>query len=126
MALKLRKNRSPPPPTPCPLGQCMALLGGAWTPNVIWYLSGGPRRFGELRADIPQISAKMLSARLRDLEAKGVVVRAVVPSAPPTAEYSLTLLGRELLPAINAIAEIGYKLKERMGLDHGEAHAAAE
>ena len=51
----------------------MALLSGAWTPNVIWYLSGGPRRFGELRADIPRISAKVLSARLRELEEKGVI-----------------------------------------------------
>jgi len=40
----------------------MALLGGAWTTNVIWQLSGGPRRFGELSRDIPGISAKMLTA----------------------------------------------------------------
>src|SRR5262247_3276987 len=64
MALKLRKNRVPLPG--CPLTECMALLGGAWTPNVIWYLSASPRRFGELRSDIPPISAKVLSARLLD------------------------------------------------------------
>jgi hypothetical protein len=52
----------------------MKLLGGAWTPNVIWYLSGGPRRFGELRTDIPRVSAKVLTERLRSLEAKGVKV----------------------------------------------------
>jgi len=91
----------------------MALLGGAWTPNVIWHLSGGPRRFGELRTDIPQISAKMLSTRLRDLERKGVVQRQIVPTSPPSAEYSLTALGQELMPAINAIVEIGLKLKKR-------------
>ena len=70
MGLKVRKSRAPAVPPACPLTLCMALLGGAWTPNVIWYLSGGPRRFGELRADIPRISAKVLSARLRELEEK--------------------------------------------------------
>jgi len=91
----------------------MALLGGAWTPNVIWHLSGGARRFGELRIDIPPVSPKMLSTRLKDLERKGVVQRTVVPTSPPSVEYSLTDLGRELVPAINAIVEIGLKLKNR-------------
>lgn len=112
MALKMRKSRAPAPPPSCPLTECMALLGGAWTPNVVWYLSGGPRRFGELRADIPKISAKMLSARLRALESKGVVRRQIMPTSPPSAEYSLSVLGRELVPAINAIVEVGLKLKK--------------
>ena len=42
-----------PPPAVCPLTECMALIGGAWAPNVIWYLGSGSRRFGELRGDIP-------------------------------------------------------------------------
>lgn len=111
MALRRRKNASPPPPPHCPLSDCMALLGGAWTPNVIWYLNGGPRRFGELRADIPRISAKVLSARLRTLARKGVLRRRVMPTSPPAAEYELTELGRELIPAIAAIVRVGAKLK---------------
>ncbi len=111
MVLKVRKNRSPQPV--CPVGQCMALLGGAWTPNVIWYLSGGPRRFSELKLDMPPISPKMLSARLKNLEAKGVVHRAVVPTSPPSVEYALTDLGRELVPAIEAIVRVGDRLKRR-------------
>jgi DNA-binding HxlR family transcriptional regulator len=91
----------------------MAFLRGAWTPNVIWYLSGGARRFGELRADIPRISAKVLSARLRQLEEKGVVCRQVMPTSPPSAEYSLTELGSELVPAIAAIVRVGQKLKHK-------------
>ncbi|HUN13041.1 MAG TPA: helix-turn-helix domain-containing protein, partial [Rhabdaerophilum sp.] len=83
----------------------MNLIGGAWTPNIIWYLHGGPRRFGELRVDIPAVSAKMLSARLKDMEKNGVVLRRVMPTSPPSTEYELTDLGRELLPAIVAIAE---------------------
>ena len=47
MGLKVRKSKAPPPPKGCPMGACMALLGGAWTTNLVWQLSGGPRRFGE-------------------------------------------------------------------------------
>ena len=111
MALPMRKNRAAAPPNACPLTQCMAVLGGAWTPNVIWCLSGGPRRFTELRADIPAVSAKVLTARLRSLETKGVVTRRVMATSPPSVEYALTELGRELVPAIAAIATVGHKLK---------------
>jgi DNA-binding HxlR family transcriptional regulator len=110
MALRVRKNKVIPPPQ-CPLTECMALLRGAWAPNVIWYLSAQPRRFGELRVDIPRISARVLSARLRELQDKGVVARRVVPSSPPSVEYELTELGRELVPAIAALVEVGRKLR---------------
>lgn len=113
MSLRLRKNRAPPPPPTCPLTECMAILGGAWTPNIIWYLSEGARRFGELRHDIPRISAKVLSARLRELERRGVITRQVMSTSPPSVEYALTELGRELIPAINAIVEVGSKLKKK-------------
>jgi DNA-binding HxlR family transcriptional regulator len=110
MALKVRKNKAAPPPR-CPLTECMALLRGAWTTNVIWYLSGGARRFGELRADIPRISARVLSARLRELGALGVLTRQVMPTSPPSVEYELTELGQELVPAIQAIVRVGMKLR---------------
>ena len=97
----------------CPLTECMAFLGGAWTPNVIWYLREGPRRFNELRGDVAGISAKVLSQRLQRLHADGIVDRRVMPTAPPTVEYELTELGRELLPAVDAIVEVGHRLKQR-------------
>lgn len=112
MALPLRKSKVAAPPPACPLTECMALLRGAWAPNVIWYLSAGPRRFGELRVDIPRISARVLSARLRELEAKGVVTRRVLATSPPSAEYALTDLGLELVPAIKAIVAVGMKLEQ--------------
>jgi DNA-binding HxlR family transcriptional regulator len=115
MALKQRKSNVAQPPPECPLTACMTLLGGAWTPNVIWYLSGGPRRFGELRRDIPRISAKVLAARLKILEEKGVVHREVLPTSPPSVEYRLTELGADLLPVIDAIVKVGH----RLSLDHG-------
>lgn len=111
MGLPLRRNRVIPPAPMCPLTECMSLLKGAWAPNVIWYLGGGPRRFGELRHDIPAISARVLSARLRELEAKGVIERKVLASSPPSAEYSLTELGAELTPAIKALVNVGARLK---------------
>jgi DNA-binding HxlR family transcriptional regulator len=75
-------------------------------------LSGGPRRFGELRRDIPKISPKMLTARLRALEDKGVVIREVMPSSPPSVEYTLSELGEELIPVIDAIVKVGTRLRE--------------
>lgn len=123
MSLKVRKNQSPPPPNACPLSTCMAVLGGAWTPNIIWNLIGGPRRFSELRVDIPKVSAKVLTARLRVLEDKGVVAREVKPTSPPSVEYSLTDLGRQLVPAIEAIAAVGHKLRERAAEECGKARS---
>lgn len=97
----------------------MALIGGAWAAEVIWCLSGGPRRFGELRIDLPAVTAKVLAGRLRDLQSKGVVSRRPMPTSPPSVEYELTALGAQLLPAIRAIAEIGDKLKFGRALEPG-------
>ena len=94
------------------MSTCMALLGGAWTTNVVWQLSGGPRRFGELSRDIPGISPKMLTARLRELEDKGVIDRIVTPTSPPSVEYSLSELGQELVPVIDSIVRVGTRLIE--------------
>jgi DNA-binding HxlR family transcriptional regulator len=111
--VRYRPSRVEPPPTECPLTECLSLLGGAWTPNVVWYLRAGPRRFNELRGDVAGISAKVLSARLRKLAADGVVDRRVMPTTPPTVEYELTDLGHELLPAVDAIVTVGHRLKQR-------------
>ena len=111
MALKMRRNHAPQPPGECALTLCMGVIGGAWTVNVIWSLRAGPRRFSELRADIPPISAKVLTARLRELEDRGVVIREVKPTSPPSVEYSLTDLGGELVPAIDSIVSVGHRLK---------------
>ena len=70
----------------CPLTTCMRVLGGAWTPNVIWYLRDAPRRFSELMSDLDGVSAKTLTARLRKLERDGVVHRTVKPTSPPTVD----------------------------------------
>lgn len=104
-----RKSRVTPPE--CPLTACLKIVGGAWTPNVVWYLKEQPRRFTELKADLAGVSAKTLTAKLRKLERDGVVYRKVIPSSPPTVEYGLSALGRRLVPAVEAIAEVGLELK---------------
>lgn len=129
MALRMRKNRVADPLPDCPLTACLSLIGGAWTPNILWYLAAGPRRFSELRADLPGISAKVLTKRLRELEESGILHRAVLPTSPPSVEYSLTELGQDVLPAIRSIVDIGYKLKshrlsQAAGCDMAEAATA--
>jgi DNA-binding HxlR family transcriptional regulator len=109
--LKRRKNRTPDPH--CPLSECMAFIGGAWTPNIIWHLSSRPRRFSELRADIPLVSAKVLTQRLRELEERGILLRNVMETSPPSVEYALTGLGREFMPVVRAITEVGQRLRNR-------------
>jgi len=110
MALRVRKNQAIIP-TACPIDEGVKLLAGAWAPHVIWYLSRQPRRFSELRKDIPRISGRVLSARLRELQSRGVITRTPQPTSPPSAEYALTELGRELLPALTALVSVALKLQ---------------
>ena len=112
------------PPPGCPMSACMSLLGGVWAPEIIWNLSGGPRRFSELRRARPAISPKMLSARLKDLKERGVLSRAVLATTPPSVEYALTDLGEELIPAIRAIVEVGSKLHLRTSPDAASCAAS--
>lgn len=111
--LKVRRNNSPKPPQPCALTECMSVIAGAWAPNVIWHLRAGPRRFNELRLDIRPISAKILAARLRELERRGVLTRHVRDTSPPSVEYQLTEWGMQLIPALDAIVAVGHRLKAR-------------
>jgi DNA-binding HxlR family transcriptional regulator len=104
------------------MNECMKLLGGAWTPNIVWQLSGGPRRFGELQKDIARISPKMLTARLRSLEEKAVITRTPIASSPPSVEYSLSTLGKELVPVIDAIVRVGTRLRTAAGLERSGSH----
>jgi DNA-binding HxlR family transcriptional regulator len=105
------KNRTPHPM--CPLSDCIAFIGGAWTPNILWQLATGPRRFSELRAHIPLVSAKVLTQRLRELEERGILCRTTAQSAATSVDYALTDLGREFMPVIEAIVEVGQRLKKR-------------
>ena len=88
------------------------LLTGPWTTYVLWVLaSQGETRFGALRRAIPGVSARLLTVRLRVLEAAGVIARRVLPTTPPQVSYALTARGRELtgaIEALNAVARRWY------------------
>lgn len=93
----------------------MRLLAGAWTADVVWYLREGERCFTELRHDLPGVSAKMLTSRLRKLESDGVVMRSAKPTSPPTVWYALTPVGLELGEALTRVVEVAQKLKQPCG-----------
>jgi DNA-binding HxlR family transcriptional regulator len=80
------------------------LVGRRWTGSVLRALLAGPARYHELRETIPDISDRMLSERLRELEAEGIVTRSVIPATPVRVEYVLTEKGRALESAIVAIS----------------------
>ena len=111
MAMNPRPKPTPRPPPECPVLGCIELVRGAWAPNVVWFLAGGPRRFGELRRDIAPVSAKVLAARLRVMERQGVVARRELETSPPSVEYNLTAVGAQLVPVVHLLLDVGLRLK---------------
>lgn len=90
----------------CPyFHQAVELIGGRWTGVIIRAMLAGKVRFGELAAAIPGISDRMLSERLKELEAAGIVVRHVYPLTPVRIEYRLTPKGEALASVIQAISD---------------------
>jgi DNA-binding HxlR family transcriptional regulator len=80
----------------CPLADLIDMIGGRWKVLSLWHLRDGTRRFTELRRLMPEVTQKMLTQQLRQLEADGLVRREVYPQVPPKVEYSLTVAGEEL------------------------------
>jgi DNA-binding HxlR family transcriptional regulator len=83
----------------------LSRIGDKWTVLVVSTLGEGPRRFNELRREIPSVSQRMLTLTLRNLERDGLVNRTVTPSIPPRVDYELTELGHSLLKPITGLAE---------------------
>jgi DNA-binding HxlR family transcriptional regulator len=81
------------------------LIGGRWTGALIQLLMRGPARYCALREAVPEISDRMLSERLRELEAEGIVERLVLPETPVRVEYKLTPKGEALEPALKALGK---------------------
>ena len=103
-------------PSLCPLFHAaIELIGRKWTGAIIYLLLKSRRRFAELRDAIPEITDRMLSERLQELEQEGVVERTVIPETPVRVEYSLTKKGRALADAINAVGEWAHKWSGNVG-----------
>lgn len=79
-------------------------IGDKWTVLVVQTLADGPRRFNELRREIPSVSQRMLTLTLRNLERDGLVSRTVTPTIPPRVDYELTELGMSLQKPICGLA----------------------
>lgn len=99
----------------CAVDVAMSYLGGKWKAVILWYLRKGPQRFGELKKLIPGITEKMLSMQLRQLEKDGIVDRKIYAEVPPRVEYSLTEMGKNMLPMLEKIGEWGRAMAVRFG-----------
>jgi DNA-binding HxlR family transcriptional regulator len=91
----------------CGIARALDLVGERWTLLVVRELVLGPKRFTDLRAGLPGISADVLSQRLRELEVAGIVVRRTLPPPAAARVYELTDWGRELEPALQALGRWG-------------------
>jgi DNA-binding HxlR family transcriptional regulator len=90
----------------CPVEAIAEIIGQKWVSLIIRDLATGPRRFGELQHSI-KVSARVLSAKLQDLETQGLISRKVFAEVPPRTEYTLTERGALLVPLIDEMRRIG-------------------
>lgn len=96
----------------CNLTYAVQLMGGRWKLPIITRLSAGKQRFGELKRIIPNITERMLTLQLRELERDGLVTRSVYQEVPPRVEYELTPLSTALIPVCLQLDEWGAKHKD--------------
>ena len=97
--------RDPSNPVCRTISTLLSRIGDKWTVLVVTTLGEGPRRFNELRREIPSVSQRMLTLTLRNLERDGLVSRTVTPSIPPRVDYALTDLGQSLQKPITGLAQ---------------------
>ncbi|MFB5674855.1 winged helix-turn-helix transcriptional regulator [Paenibacillus terreus] len=101
----------------CPVEATVSVVGGKWKAVILWRLANGTKRFNELQRSISQITRKMLTEQLRELERDNLIIRDVYPEVPPKVEYSLSDYGRTFIPVMQAMAQWGLvhleKTKER-------------
>ncbi|MDX2137618.1 MAG: helix-turn-helix domain-containing protein [Chloroflexota bacterium] len=104
-------------PTPlterCPIENTLDILGGKWKPLILYFLFKGTKRFGELQRLMPNVSRQMLTQHLRELEADSIIHREVYQQVPPKVEYSLTELGKSLVPVLMVMLDWGVQYKDR-------------
>jgi len=98
----------------CPLTYALNLIGGKWKLPIIWALNkNGILRYNELKRNIDGITNMVLTQSLKELESDGIVNRKQYMEIPPRVEYSLTDNGKELIPALKALAHWGEKMRNK-------------
>jgi len=105
-----RLNQKDCDPAHCPIEVALEVIGGMWKVIVVRELLTGTKRYSELHRGLRHATHKMLAQQLRQLEADGIVDRKVYPQVPPKVEYSLTRLGRELGPLLDAMSGWGRRV----------------
>jgi DNA-binding HxlR family transcriptional regulator len=114
-------------PELCPrFHHAVELIGRRWTGAVIQLLLHHRMRYAELRGVIPDISDRMLSERLRELEEEGIIARIVIPATPVRVEYELTAKGRALEPSLTAIGQWAHRWGDKGRSDQPRTAAQAE
>ena len=101
----------------CPVEATLDLIGGKYKALILWHLADGKLRFSELRKVVKNATPKMLTQQLRELESQKLVHREVFPVIPPKVEYSLTDLGRSLLPILVAMRDWGAEYLKSQNLE---------
>lgn len=91
----------------CPVAFTVDVIGGKWKSLILFHLMSGTKRFNEVRRLIPDITQRMLTLQLRELETDHIIHREIYREVPPKVEYSLTALGNTLTPLISAMREWG-------------------
>lgn len=105
----MRKTPTDPtsPATGCPLTAALTAIGGKWNMICLYWLAAGERRFGELRRLMPEISQKVLTQTLRDLEQEGLVVRNEIPGKSAHVVYRISSYGETVKPLIADVVSWG-------------------
>ncbi|UXN05978.1 winged helix-turn-helix transcriptional regulator [Bartonella sp. HY761] len=101
---------------PCPVEITLLIIGNRWKPLIIRDLLNGTKRFGELRKSIGDISQKVLTTNLRELEEQGIVLRQIFAQVPPRVDYSLTKRGKTLEPILTAMANWGEDHRQALAI----------
>ena len=97
----------------CQVELALQIIGGKWKPIILWHLgTDGTLRFSQLKRIMPTITQKMLTQQLRELEADGLVLREVYAQVPPKVEYSMTELGKSVMPVLRQLCQWGRGYEE--------------
>lgn len=97
----------------CPVEVTLTLISNKWKILIIRDLLEGTKRFGELKKSVTNISQKVLTSNLREMEENNLLTRKVYPEVPPKVEYTLTEIGKSLSPLLDAMDEWGTGYKEK-------------
>lgn len=108
----------------CPALLTLQVLSGKWKTRILWVLRPHARRFGQLRRELPDASAKVLTAQLRELVAAGIIRRTpYAKGSVELVEYAYTSYGRTLIPALDALGAWGLENFDRLRAAHESARA---